>query len=198
MLVYGVWLGYGMLDQSIQYQYMRWSPPVVASKKHWSAGKDWAYFFRLWSLAITDDVRLGGVTLLSLLSAPITFGLFLYHVYLIWAGMTTNESFKWADWRDDIKDGVVFKGKRRELRAAGLLTDMSTSKVTWPVESDQVLVRTEDGQPPGANRRVGSDAAGAEGVRHDGVVWKKVKSLQEVDNLYDLGFWDNIICSFRG
>jgi palmitoyltransferase ZDHHC4 len=196
MLMYGAYLGYGMLDQSIQFQFERWSPPG-ASKAHWSTGEDWRTYFQLWSLAITDDVRVGGVTLLSLLSAPITFGLLAYHIYLIWAGMTTNESVKWADWRDDIADGVVFKEKRTALLAAGLMHAHTTPKVDWPISTDQVLVRTEDGHPPGSNRRNG---VGAEALAksNNAVAWKKVKRLEEVDNLYDLGFWDNIIHSFRG
>ncbi|KAI2478336.1 Palmitoyltransferase [Pyrenophora tritici-repentis] len=40
--------------------------------------------------------------------------LFGYHIYLIWAGMTTNESGKWSDWSDDMVEGVVFLGQRRE------------------------------------------------------------------------------------
>jgi palmitoyltransferase ZDHHC4 len=197
MLLYAVYLGYGMLDNAIQFQVSRWSPKVAASKLHWSTGNNWNYYFSLWGLAIADDVRVGGVTLLAALSAPITFGLFLYHIYLIWAGMTTNESVKWADWRDDIADGVAFKGKRSELLAAGLMVDNLTPQVGWPVETDQVLVRTEDGQPPGSKRRGGMQTDGAD--EGTGVVtWKKVRGLQEIDNVYDLGFWDNLIYSYKG
>ena len=50
--------------------------------------------------------------------------------------------------------------------------------VMWPVvDSDQIVVRTNDGKPP----------KGQEGL------WRRIWSLAEVENIYDLGGWDNFM-----
>lgn len=50
----------------------------------------------------------------------------------------------------------------------------------WPVESQQVLLRTEDGQAPRGSGAIGTGD------------WERVWKLADVENLYDLGFWDNL------
>ncbi len=155
---------------------------MPGSKHHWSAGLDWSGYLRLWSWALNQDNAVGIVGLLCLLCSPLAWGLFLYHVYLVWAGTTTNESAKWSDWKDDIADGVVFKARRREARRG----DPSTP---WPVSSDQVLAVFESGSPP----RPGETAAGSREL-----VWSQVFSLREVDNIYDLGLWGNVRDIFSG
>lgn len=47
--------------------------------------------------------------------------------------------------------------------------------VEWPVGSDQIVVRTNDGKAP-----KGQEA-----------LWRRIWSLAEVENIYDLGGWDN-------
>lgn len=134
--------------------------------------------------------------MLAVLTAPLAWGLFLYHVYLIWAGMTTNESHKWADWRDDIADGIVFKGRRRSRDSGGRSTNPGTEpKVAWPLESDQILVRREQGWPPSSEadeHRTGPSSALDIDHKDDGKGWTNVMKLEEVYNIYDLGFWDNL------
>ena len=49
------------------------------------------------------------------LACSIVGSFLLYHLYLVWQGMTTNESFKWDDLKDTIKrDGKVQVGRTRE------------------------------------------------------------------------------------
>lgn len=112
--------------------------------------------------------------MLATLTAPLAWGFFIYHVYLIWAGMTTNESSKWADYRDYIADGLVFRCERDAKGASN--SHLEFENVDWPVSSTQQLVVCEDGQPPSADE-----------------TWRKLRDLSEADNLYDLGFWDNLI-----
>jgi hypothetical protein len=160
-------------------------------------------------------VRGSGVGLLALLTWPLPLGLLAYHIYLIWAGMTTNESGKWADWRDDMADGVVFLGHRREdtmqeYRSttpahnhahASAHSSSSTSPfptppetppedeeppTTWPLESRHILIRTRTGQPPKTlPSRIKSVA------KEDS--FERVWNLAAVENVYDLGIWDNIV-----
>lgn len=155
-------------------------------------------------------ISIAGVGMLASSTAFLPLGLFAYHCYLIWAGMTTNESQKWADWRDDMADGVVFVSSRAAIRAhckkqkeaqengegdsgakadAGLGTALGLlanaeddPDVEWPVDSDQIVVRTNDGKPP-----KGQEA-----------LWRRIWSLDEVENIYDLGGWDNFMDVLTG
>ena len=151
-------------------------------------------------------LSIAGVGMLASSTAFLPLGLFAYHCYLIWAGMTTNESQKWADWRDDMADGLVFVSSRRAIRShtmeqeerqargngdaaaaahvrlgieLGLMAGAEDDPdVMWPVvDSDQIVVRTNDGKPPN----------GQEGL------WRRIWSLAEVENIYDLGGWDNFM-----
>lgn len=144
-------------------------------------------------------LSIAGVGMLAAATGLLPLGLLAYHCYLIWAGMTTNESQKWADWRDDMKDGLVFKASRKALETHDRLreygdrpTDSANGKinheapnepyVSWPVTTDQVLICTQDGQPP-----QGEEA-----------LWRRVWELHDVDNIYDLGGWDNFMEIFKG
>ena len=180
----------------------------------------WIRFIRL----IIEAVNIGGfsitgVGLLAFMTAPLPLVLLLYHLHLIWAGMTTNETVKWNDWREDMADGVVFRAKRSEVVAAKALEDplqrsdtmakdevkaVSTISdmhnlrnghshtgnplelyIDWPVQSDQILVRTGSGRPP-ASGQSQTD------------LWTRCWRLNDVNNIYDLGFWDNLWDVVRG
>ena len=143
-------------------------------------------------------LSIAGVGLLAASTAALPLALFAYHCYLIWAGMTTNETQKWADWRDDIADGGVFKTTRDALlnhtppnnangsASKGLAEDLGVTadepQAIWPICSTQVIVRTNDGRPPH-----GQEA-----------LWTQIWGLSDVDNLYDLGGWDNLMEILNG
>ncbi|KAF1813263.1 palmitoyltransferase swf1 [Eremomyces bilateralis CBS 781.70] len=137
--------------------------------------------------------KLAGVGLLAVLTAPLPFGLLLYHVYLIWVGTTTNESGKWDDWKEDMDDGVVFLGDLRGDRPTytsyyRLSQDgmgVVNVPVQWPAVSKQILVRTRDGEPP----RGLADHVNGIIVPNS---WRRCWKLREVENLYDLGFSDTL------
>ncbi|KAF2239513.1 zf-DHHC-domain-containing protein [Viridothelium virens] len=191
--LYGSWLAWSVLSPRLQYRASVYDAP--------SAPSLWTRFIYL----IIETVSIGGfsvtgVGLLALLTAPLPLALLLYHLYLIWTGMTTNETVKWSDWREDMADGVVFKAKRSEAVAingpSGLPQRPDTKfygenpsldevHVDWPVGSDQLLVRTIRGQPPGASEAQSN-------------IWKRCWRLNDVDNIYDLGFWDNLLDVLRG
>ena len=120
--------------------------------------------------------------------------------------MTTNESQKWSDWKEDMADGFVFMAKIEDLRthhrmrkygdalangpsripspnpALFAFDDPNEVVVPWPVNPEQVLVRTKDGKPP----------RGQDGL------WNRVWSLDDVDNIYDLGGLRNFLQVFHG
>lgn len=61
--------------------------------------------------------------------------------------------------------------------------------VDWPIHSHQRLHRSEDGRPPVSGQQGnGSTTRLDAGASY----WKLVNGLYEIDNLYDLGFWDNL------
>ncbi|GFF48312.1 palmitoyltransferase swf1 [Aspergillus lentulus] len=134
--------------------------------------------------------------MLTAMTAPLAMAFLLYHIYLIWAGMTTNESAKWSDWKEDVADGLVFKSTRSEVYGSRFHSDEDTpAQRTWPVSSDQILVIT-DGEPPKEGFRLCSRSN--EILYKDDLQapvdtrWIEVNSMREIDNIYDLGFWDNL------
>ena len=192
LLSYGTYLAYVLLTEALQTDMVN-KTNEINPEVHWSAGKTWAEFSHSWGWAFANDVRIGAVGMLAGMTAPLAWGLFLYHVYLVWAGMTTNESSKWADWRDDAADGLVFRAERK-LDSSSRNAEMEPF-VDWPISSTQQLASTPDGELPATQR---SDTnTRATSFSADGAAklpqWRRVKSLDEVDNLYDLGFWDNFL-----
>ena len=132
--------------------------------------------------------------MLAFLTTPLAWGLFLYHLYLIWAGMTTNESFKWTEWKDDIADGLVYRydGNAETLDQEETGHEAQPG-IKWPIYSSQKLVkrayRPGGGVGRDADQRV--DSLPQSDARDP--KWRRVNSLEEVENIYDLGFWDNLL-----
>lgn len=190
LLLYGATLGYDLLDKTLQNYFVP-SRLILGSvtSKRWSTGKTWKEYFNLMLLAISWEWRVGAVTLLMIFSFPLSTGFLLYHTYLIWAGMTTNESAKWADWRDDVADGLVFRAKVKDLRTSypRLSSDLEPDMRHWPGgESQWWVTRTRGGAWPtlGIQEQQGH----MEDLR-----WQRVHNLSEVENIYDLGFWNSLL-----
>lgn len=222
LIAYGAYLAYFTLSPLVAAQFAKYERWYTYVPKQDADPSSWMTYFNMKShyfLAYTSiylelgGIRASGVGLLALLTWPLPLGLLLYHIYLIWAGMTTNESAKWADWSDDMAQGVVFLGQRREetmqqqYPAANYsqihdstYSSSSTSPIptppetppedeepptTWPLESRHILVRTRDGQAP---RRLPSHI---ESVAKEGS-FERIWNLAAVENVYDLGFYDNL------
>ena len=192
LLTYGSYLAYALLDDTLQASTLRKSDGFRL-RLHWSVGKTWSQYLQCCLGAFVDNTIIGAVGMLALLTAPLAWGLFLYHVYLVWAGMTTNESGKWADWRDDITDGIVYKSERIPDSALGNAQPVNETVIVWPISSTQQLVSMENGPPPDAKMIGRSDHT--ESLSTERKIakqqWRQVYSLAEVINLYDLGFWSN-------
>lgn len=182
LLTYGAYLGSSLLAKFLQADFVNSMGPSSA-KRYWSEGLSWSEYFHCWAWAFQQNARIGSVGLLALLTSPLAWALFCYHVYLIWAGMTTSETSKWADWRDDVLDGLVFQvSDVDQERTRNEQKDRIRPLVQWPIKSNQRLIRCNDGSPTAA------DAGNSLESRS----LLKVQSLAEVHNLYDLGFWDNL------
>lgn len=193
LLTYGAYLAYSLLSKELQTNASGHLQEGTAANnnKHWSTGLTWSQYFSYWSWALSRDIGTGGVGLLALLTAPLAWTMFGYHIYLIWAGMTTNESSKWSEWREYIDQGFVYKwvGEADNDDFARYSNHDAEPGVDWPIHSDQHIWRSEDGQLPDAT--LGQDGRPKSDPR-DNSPWKPVYGLHEIENLYDLGFWDNL------
>ncbi|KAI4110904.1 MAG: hypothetical protein LQ339_000906 [Xanthoria mediterranea] len=182
LLTYGAYLAYTLLSKQLQQRasgHLDRGP----GNKHWSTGLSWSHYAAHWIWALGQDFRIGGIGLLALLTAPLAWSMFLYHIYLVWAGTTTNESSKWSEWKEYIEEGLVYKWVGATASAfAGSKDPETEPTVDWPIYSAQRLFRSEDGRPPGTLTDAGGTSAS----------WNRVRGLYEIENLYDLGFWDNL------
>ncbi|KAF1976925.1 palmitoyltransferase swf1 [Bimuria novae-zelandiae CBS 107.79] len=221
LLAYGAYLAYFALGPRVEKQYARYEhwykfrPSPGSNPSSWGTHgeKKLHYFLTYVSIYIDEGgVSAAGVGLLALLTWPLPLGLLGYQLYLVYAGMTTNESSKWADWVDEIAEGSVFLGKRkpetmRDYRPKGVGpgdTAHSSSPsnpiptppetppedeeppTTWPAESRHILVRTTNGQAPTSlPPRIKAVA--------DKDSFERTWDLADVENVYDLGFWDNLL-----
>ncbi|KAK2766455.1 palmitoyltransferase swf1 [Colletotrichum kahawae] len=167
---YGGFLGFSLLSKHIATEYPTWAlwPPK---------GMEIKDYLLIWNWALQDSVGMGAVTLLAAMISPLVWGLFAYNVWLIYSGTTTNESLKWSDWKAEMDDGCAFKRKLQPNRVKDRRYEPERTR--WPLESQQVLARTDDGMPPPSNVSTQSE-------------WERVWKLADVENLYDLGFWDNV------
>lgn len=157
-------------------------------------------YLELWALSIADDIRIGAVFLLAALTTPLSAAMFCYHIYLIWAGMTTNESAKWSDWRDDIANGIAFQAKASQIYGQDYIDEHGAQfEIPWPKQTDQTLVFTANGQPPKEGHFLTQDRLSAiqpsNPDAQDDPRWLRVKSMGEVVNLYDCGFRSNLLDS---
>ena len=169
---YGGILGISILTAKIRGSYPYWQ----IWKPH---NLDFKHYMMLWGWGLQDSVAMGSVTLLAGLISPLVWGLLVYTLWLIYCGTTTNESLKWSDWKAEMDDGCAFKrdmpaNRPKNHRIEALYT-------RWPLEAEQVIIRTDDGKPP-------DPAALLPGVGE----WERVWKLKDVENIYDLGFWNNL------
>ncbi|KAF5674505.1 SWF1-like protein [Fusarium heterosporum] len=175
LCTYGGILGMSIITVRVQRYAPGWSvwKPSNMSFNQYLAG---------WGWGIQDNVNMGASSLLAALTSPLVWGLFLYTLYLVYCGTTTNETLKWSDWKEDMRDGFAF---RRNMPANRPRNERLEPRSTrWPVEVKQIIVTTQDGGPPKNDRMPGEGP------------WERVWNLSDVENLYDMGLWDNMVDIF--
>ena len=176
LTTYGGLLGLSLLSSS--------------TREHFPAFRVWkprdmplAVYVAIWAAGIQGSVRLGAATLLALLTSPLIWGLLAYTLYLVWAGTTTNESLKWSLYKDDMDDGHAFRRPLAPGRTRDPIAEPPCPR--WPVGPEHVLVATTDGKPPAEASRLPGHGE-----------WERVWGLRHVENLYDMGLWDNLADAF--
>jgi palmitoyltransferase len=125
---------------------------------------------------------MGAVTLLTFLVSPMVWAFFLYTIWMLYRGMTTNESLKWAEWRDEIGYGTAWRRALPEPRAKNPRLEGTVSR--WPADARHILITTETGQPPQNPNLPGVGP------------WERVTSAGSLHNIYDVGFWNNLVDVF--
>ena len=169
---------------------------ISLSSKKWNTTFTWRKTLDAWMWAISIHWRIGAVTLLAAMAFPLGSGFFAYHLYLIWAGMTTNESSKWSYWRDDISDGLVYRASRSTLPddLSATTSGFDDRFSPWPARSRWYVILSEDGRlPTFPNQRTGDfNSRGADQMSEADARWQKVRTISELENIYDLGFWNNL------
>jgi hypothetical protein len=195
LLTYGSSIGYSLMSDILQRStyppHMHppgtWNPQV----EHWSKGLSWYHWIDCWSWVLSVDVRVGAVTLLAALTAPMGWGFLAYHLYLLWAGTTTNETIKWSDVRADIRDGWVFIAPKPTSIVPQLQGTDIEPDVQWPKPSTQIFWRDEDGKIPFSDGADYSDHLGNKNPLSE-LAWRRATGLKEVENIYDIGFVKNL------
>lgn len=162
---------------------------------HWSQRLDWMSYLQVWGLAVADDLRIGSVFMLATLTAPLPLGMFVYHVYLIWAGATTSESSRWADIRDDVADGALYAARKSQIFGSqAAKNSIADPFIAWPLETDHVLMFSEG--PPKIGHKLCFDSRTViQPHNSDAIIddrWKRVDNISAITNIYDLGFWPNV------
>jgi palmitoyltransferase ZDHHC4 len=189
MLIYGMCLGYVLLNENLQKAF-------GTGDSRWSKSVSWTTFINYWAAAVADDIRLGAIFLLAAMTLPLALGFLAYHAYLIWAGMTTNETAKWDEWKEDIAERLIYMAKRSEVYRTPKPRDESVEPTSrWPASTDQVLIMT-DGEPPRIGFSISTQSntilqAEDEQAPAD-PRFHRVETLQSIENIYDLGFWGNL------
>jgi hypothetical protein len=172
---YGSMLGISLLSAKIKSRFLDWSlwPP---------RGMGWERYFALWGWSLQSSVGMGAVTLLTFLISPMVWAFFVYTVYMLYCGMTTNESLKWSEWKDEVRDGTAYRRSMSVGRIKDPRFEGPTSR--WPNDTEQILITTETGGPP-KNPNIPGHG-----------LWEQVRSFGSIHNLYDLGLWNNIVDVF--
>ncbi|KAG9256900.1 DHHC palmitoyltransferase-domain-containing protein [Emericellopsis atlantica] len=168
---YGGVLGMSLLSAHVHENHptwQLWKPNTTMS---------WTRWLGLFSIGIRQHLGLGASTLLAAMISPLIWGLFLYSLYLVYAGVTTNESLKWSEWKEDTRDGYAFA---RPLPTNRQIAGEPTW-TRWPKLPATIMVTTDDAEPPLPEQQ-------CPGVGE----WERPRSLRDVENVYDIGFWGNL------
>ena len=169
---YGALLGASIMADRTRQKYPFWS--VWPTKD-----LDWHQYFLGWGYGLQKNLGIGAITLLTGMLSPMVWSLLIYTLYLVYCGTTTNETLKWSDWKADMDDGYAFSRRMSPNRQK--LTAIEPAITRWPVETQQVITRCENGQAPPEDAPLPGEGP-----------WERAWKLKDFVNLYDLGFKDNL------
>ncbi|PWW78024.1 zf-DHHC-domain-containing protein [Tuber magnatum] len=171
LLTYGVYLAFDILRNVFMLRAVIPSNAPISSLP-------WSIYMHLLGIIIVEEIYIGAVFLLASLTGILSYAFTIYHLYLIWAGTTTNETIKWSDWQDDIRNGDILIAEPDENPPCAEDNEYDEDELCrrWPKRTTQLFYRRDPGNvtelPPG-------------------FLWRRIESLSEMDNVYDLGWSKN-------
>ncbi|CUS11564.1 unnamed protein product [Tuber aestivum] len=171
LLTYGVYLTFDILQNVFMHR------AVIPSNVPLSS-LPWSIYMHLLGIIIVEEIYIGAVFLLASLTGILSYAFTIYHLYLIWAGTTTNETMKWSDWQDDIKNGDILIAEPEEDPPCAEDSEYDEDELCrhWPKRTTQLFYRRDPENAIDLPR---------------GFLWRRVESLSEIDNVYDLGWSKN-------
>ncbi|CAG8580278.1 14523_t:CDS:2 [Funneliformis caledonium] len=137
---------------------------------------------------IHQERVLGALGIFTLLVGLVIFIFMCYQLHLVYNGTTANEAFKREDLEEIIMDGELWVFDKEELKKhKKKIKDKNDSKLkgkSTAVYWVQPVRRRQNKSSEGENE------AGVNG-ENSKQVGRQVKSISEICNLYDQGFWAN-------
>ncbi|KOS23018.1 Palmitoyltransferase SWF1 [Escovopsis weberi] len=173
LATYGGLLGLSLMTTKMKLLNPAWS---LWPSRDMSMNK----YLLVWAWGLQGNIHMGAATLLALLTSPLIWGLFLYSLFLVYCGTTTNESMKWSEYSEEIADGYAYRRALPADRARDLRFEPKCDR--WPAEPEHIMLTTTDGRAPSP------DDAELLGKGE----WERVQHLRDVNNIYDQGFWYNL------
>lgn len=176
-LGWGTWLSRALIHAAMERMLPRGRGLTLADMT-------WSAYAQAAGQVFIAETYLSAVFLLSFLCGILSWAFTAYHCYLLWAGTTTNETFKWSDLREDVKDGYIYMADETSEGFQKAYHDehddwdhLVKPDVPWPRRQRQLLQRARPEEPEyGLPREVR---------------WSPVKDMTVVDNIYDLGWKEN-------
>ena len=111
----------------------------------------WKSYMAAWRNIVSLHPAIGAPTLLAIFCFPLAAGFVVYHVYLIWAGMTTNESSKWAELREDIADGLVWRRRMQNDSGQSYHDECKKNVQGSPRDGNEIVTQHEGDFPRESN-----------------------------------------------
>ncbi|ORY94113.1 DHHC palmitoyltransferase-domain-containing protein [Syncephalastrum racemosum] len=154
-----------------------------------TTGEKYPITFRKAMLHILQkDRMIGSICILASVASLVVGIFFLYQLYLAGRGVTTNEAFKWEMLEDSIDRGEFW-----------MVDDDSSSDPPGCVPpTSQTSARRRQTSRDKKQQQTESPATAAAAAPR--VRRRQIKSLDQVDNIYDKGFFRNlweIVCPPR-
>ncbi|KAI8093380.1 DHHC palmitoyltransferase-domain-containing protein [Halteromyces radiatus] len=131
---------------------------------------------------LQKDRVIGSIGILSFVMGIVVFIFMVYQLYLAGRGITTNEAFKWEMLEDAIDRGDIWIIEEEEEKP---IKPKKSKKSKGSKKKNGFINDNDKGKRQFIQKRTISSSTGI-------IQEHQVKSLEEVDNIYDHGFFRNL------
>lgn len=146
---------------------------------------------------------LGALGIFALLVGFVIFIFTCYQLSLVYYGMTANEAFKWEDMEDIVMAGELWVFEKDIEEESKRKKKKNKNKDTWEVRGKTTAIYYMQSAKQRQNRSLeGESEVNRENSEtneenseiseeNSRKIGQQVKSMSELHNLYDQGFWNN-------